>query len=100
MVLEYDGLTVRPVGELKHVTDWKEFSSVADEQEGYYFAVVLGPAFSGKPVTVQKEGGEPRTYTDRVWVLRVPDKSTTYTFSADGAVQFIVDFSKITMKEV
>ena len=99
MVLEYAGSTVYPVGELKHVTGWKEFSGIVEEQDGHYFVAVFGPAFAGKLITCQNKDGKTFQATDRVWVLRVADKTAIFTFTVDGAVQAVLDFSKITLKE-
>ena len=97
VTIEWDGGTGKVSGELKHVESWPEFSGIQEEQSGNYFPAVLGPEYSGKPVTVQRNGGQPKTVVDRVWILRVPSKDTVFTFSADGLPGTALDFSGSTL---
>lgn len=95
--IEWDGETGAVTGELKHVEGWQEFSNVPEEQEGNFFPITLDASYTGKPITVERTGGKAKTVVDRNWILRVPDTSTVFTFSVDGAAIFALDFSGATL---
>ena len=95
--VSWDGVTGRVTGSVKEVSKWKEFSDDPAEQSGNFFPATLAACYSGKPITVQKNGGAPKTLTDRNWIIRIPNKTTIVTFFADGKVIAILDFSGTTL---
>lgn len=95
--LQKEGNTVKVLGELKDVKDFKEFSSAADEQKGHYFVLVLDAAATGKPVTVTGPKGT-KTLVDRVWILRVENNQSKFTIAVEGAEPFTLDFSETTLQ--
>lgn len=84
-------------GDVKEVSNWKEFSNVPDEQTGNFFPVTLAVCYSGVPITVQKNGEAPKTLVDRNWIIRVPNKTTVVTFSVNGKAILVLDFSGATL---
>ena len=94
---DWNGVTAKVNGTLKHVADFKAFSDVSEEQTGNYLMVVLDPLFEGRPITVERNGADPKTAVDRTWVLRVPDKSTTFTFKEGVWTLFTLDFSETNL---
>lgn len=99
VTLTGDGVNVSVSGDVKHITGWTEFNpTVSAEQEGNYFPITLSAAYSGKPITVQRNDAAPKTAVDRNWILRIPSKETTFTFSVEGEVIFVLNFSNAELK--
>ena len=71
-------------GTLKHVTDYTDFSSIAEEQSGNYIALRC-KADSADSVYVQVSGSENppvKLDDDGIVVLRIKDNIQTITFTA------------------
>ena len=77
-------------GTVKFVESWPEFNVAnVEEQSGYYFPFHLDDTYKGKPITVQREGGQSKTATDQDWILRLTDgKNTVYTVK-DGETEIV-----------
>ena len=98
IAISWDGVTGYVTGTVKEVSSWKEFNPADPaEQSGNFFPVTLAACYSGKPITVQKNGGTPKTLTDRNWIVRIPNKTTIVVFSVNGKVVAILDFSGATL---
>ena len=87
-------------GTLKHVSGWEWFNpSDESEQEGNYFPFKLGDDYSGKDVTVTREGGKTKTAQDTEWIVRVPDNDTVYTVKADEVSDLKLTFKNATLQK-
>lgn len=86
------------IGTLKHVTGYTGFSSIQEEQEGYFFPFRLSQA--GTTMTFKKNGEE--TKKDIAWeadnVFRVT-ASDTFEVLVDGSPVVTFNFSKATFQE-
>lgn len=96
-VLEWSGDTCRPIVSLKKVETWTEFDPVKGASPGHYFAMVLGPEYGGKMVTVT--GTETHSAIDRCWVMLVKDKESVFTIEAEGLPTVRVVFTDTTFQE-
>ena len=86
-------------GTLKHVSGFTWFNpSNVGEQTGNYFPFKLGEKYTGKDVTVQRNGGTAKTANDTEWVVRVPSNDTVYTVKAKDVDDLKLNFSKATLK--
>ena len=86
------------IGTLKHVTGYTGFSSIQEEQKGYFFPFRLSQA--GTTMTFKKNGEE--TKKDIAWeadnVFRVT-ASDTFEVLVDGSPVVTFNFSKATFQE-
>ena len=86
------------VGTLHHVS-FPEFNEGDEsEQSGNYFPLTLDSKYADKPITVERKDGTSKTETDRDWILRVPDKSATFTFKDGGTEIVTLNFTKATLE--
>lgn len=94
--IEEDGSVV---GTIKYINSFPEFSNNPEEQKGNFFPIHLDDKYSGKPITVKRNGGETsKTEEDLDWILRIPNKDAAYTFEADSAQIMQLNFKKATIK--
>lgn len=66
-------------GTIHYVESYPEFSDVAGEQSGNYFPFDLDSKYKGKTISVQRNSDTAKESTDLWWILRIPDKDTTFT---------------------
>lgn len=85
-------------GTLKYVKEFKEFSSVPDEQKGNYFPVKLADEYEGKEITVKKGENPEKTATETEWVLLIPNKETKVTFKEGDNVIMNLSFNDATLQ--
>lgn len=71
--------TGRVTGTLNYVTGVTSFPE--EEANGNFMPVTLDIKYSGKEITVKRNGGSEKTVADLDWLLRVEDNNTTFTFS-------------------
>lgn len=97
VVILEDGSTV---GTFPYVTEYKEFSDNADEQEGHYLALDLGEQYDGQEIGVKRnDQEEPKKETDTQWVLRVPSNEATFEITANDAPVLTLSFKGATLTE-
>lgn len=82
-------------GELKKITGWTEFDPT--QPDGNFFPITLDASYSGKMITVKKDQNDPKSVVDRNWIIKIPSKETTVTFSVDETVIFVLDFAGATL---
>ena len=97
--LEWNDLDAKVLGTLKHVTDYQDFSTIPEEQEGNYFPVTIDRSYTGQPITVEKTGASPKTAIDLNWIIRIPDKSTKVTVKKGNVKLFTLDFSNADLQQ-
>ena len=87
-------------GTFHHVTGYTDFSSVAEEQEGYYFPFKLtqtGTLMTIKKNGVAGEGKENMTFDPEI-ILRVT-KGDTFSIEVDSEPVITFTFSGATFEE-
>lgn len=94
--ITWDGVKGSVTGELKKLESWVEFDPAVSN--GHFFPATLSAAYNGVPITVQK-GDSVKTLIDRNWIVLIENKDVPVTFSADGKVFLIFDFSGATLAE-
>ena len=96
--ISWDGTAGSVHGNLKYVTDWTEFNpGNEDEQNGNFFPVKLDDQYAGQNITVSRNGGKEKTAVDLMWILRVPNGNTIFTFKAEGREIFTLNFATATL---
>lgn len=97
VVILEDGSTV---GTFPYVTEYKEYSSNTDEQEGHYLALDLGEQYDGQEIGVKRNDQEaPKKETDTQWVLRIPNKETTFEITANDTPVLTLSFKGAAFAE-
>lgn len=106
--IEADGSVT---GTLNYITGWSEFSSNPEEQNGNFFPIKLDDAYQGQTIKVTKRAPNVTIssrliegYTETVkeaqdleWVIRVPNKDTTFKFEANDVELFTLNFKKASL---
>lgn len=91
--LSWNGVEGSVTGNIKYVSDYSELFG-KKEKSGSFFPLVLSDAYSGKDITVQREGGDAKTVADTEWILRLTDGNKTEYNITCGDVQIAhLDFS-------
>lgn len=84
-------------GTIKKVTGYTQFSSIEEEQNGYYFPFKLTQ--TGTKMTIKKNGvageGKENMVFDPDIILRVT-KTDTFTIEVDGSPVVTFNFQKAT----
>lgn len=95
--ISWSGTDGAVTGNIKHVDDYSELFGES-EKEGYFFPFVLDDSFKGKPITVQRKGGEKKTAKDTEWILRLTDNTATeYDISSGKTKIAHLTFSGATL---
>ena len=86
------------VGELKYISDYKDFSNNPEEQKGNFFPTVLGDKYKGKEITCTgiKNGGVTKE-VDTEWVLRVSSQESGFKFECDDEEIITLRFKEATL---
>ena len=87
-------------GTLHYVKDFEAFNeSNADEQKGNYFPLHLDDEkYTGKTISVKRGDSSGNKEAQELdWILRVPDKDATFTFSEGGQDFLTLNFAKATL---
>lgn len=95
IAVEFDGLTGKVTGKVKHLTDFKGFGS--NDPDGHFFPVTLDDSYKGKDITVIS-ATRAKTERDHEWILKI-DKNKVFTFKADGETILVLDFTGATLEE-
>ena len=96
VVLE-DGSTV---GTFPYVTEYTQFSKIKEEQEGHYLVVDFGEQYNDQEIGVKRNDKEaPKKANDTQWVLRIPNKETTFEVTANGTPVLTLSFKGATLTE-
>lgn len=88
-------------GTLYHVSDFEAFNpGNLVEQSGNYFPMHLDDEkYGGKAITVKRgDAGSGKTANELDWILRVPSKETTFTFSEGGKDFLTLNFTKANLQ--
>lgn len=85
-------------GTLKKVTGFTGFSSIKEEQSGYYFPFKLTQ--SGTKMTLKKngvagEGKEDMSFDPEI-ILRITERTDKWTVEVDGAPVVTFNFKNVT----
>ena len=86
------------VGTLIYVSNFEEFDTNPDNQNGNYFMIELGDKYKGKDITVQRNGGVAKTEKDTQWLIRVPSTDTTYEFKDGEDVIITLNFKNAKLE--
>ena len=78
------------------MTNWSEFSSLQEDQNGHFFPVQLDEQYQNQPITVVGDK-KTKTETDTLWVLKV-DNSKHFTFKKEEETIVTLDLTEATLK--
>ena len=89
------------IATLKKVTGFDAFSTVTDEQSGYYFPFTLNT--TGSTMTLKKNGTERPDKKDMKFdpeiIFRVENTSDTFEIDVDSEPFITLKFTKSVLKE-